>query len=85
MMSREEMITIIRAHDAIQKLDAALSDLFNTEGLKGTQYEDALSLSDVLFCNCSFYKNETESYERFYEIIMDDELSAEEKYEKMQE
>ena len=85
MMNKSEMITLIKAYDAIQKLDNAIAELFNTEGLNNTDFEDALGISDVLFRNCSFYEDETKAFERFYEIVMDDGLTAEEKYEKMRE
>ena len=64
-------------------LDEIILSLTGTKGLEAN-FENLFCTSKLLYHNCSFYdENSEEAFNRFLEIVSDEELSAEEKYDRL--
>ena len=80
-LSKENIITLIQGCVAIDKLDQTLQQLNIT--LAAGKFMDVYKIQDVLQ-NLTVYSDDSdESFARFKEVLDDDSLTAEEKYEKM--
>ena len=80
-LSRENVVTLIRDCAAIDKLDKILQQLNTT--LAAGKFMDIYRIQDVLQ-NLTVYSDDSdESFAKFKEILGDDNLTAEEKFEKL--
>lgn len=84
MMNKEETLLAIRVSDAIQNLDHLIIAMTGGEGLTGSSFDDMFRVMDLLYRNCSFYEPmDDKCFARFMDIICAEDLTAEEKYERM--
>ena len=83
-MNRNEMIMLIRANDAIMELDRLITAIIKKGSLTGSKFDDMLRVAEVIYQNCPFYDpDKDENFARFMEILSEDGLTAEEKYERL--
>ncbi len=85
MLEKDEMIILIEAYEAMDDLDALVVEMTGSRGLSGGKYEPMFKISEILFKHCGFYADDTKAFERFYAIVTNDELTSEQKYQKMME
>ena len=74
------MLIAIKANDAIEKLDGVFSELSGSAGLKASKFKDIFLVADLIYRNCRFYeKDSDEAFQRFMQIMQDEELTVAEK------
>ncbi len=84
-MSKEESIIVIRAYNALIKLNDLMNQITGS-GLYGTKFEDLFRIGDLLYRQCSFFDAESdEAFRRFVKIIESQKLTPEEKYDRLME
>ncbi len=80
-LSKKNIITLIQGCTAIDKLDQILQQLDIT--LASGKFMDIYRIQDVLQDLTVYSDGSDESFAKFKEILDDDSLMAEEKYEKL--
>ncbi len=75
------MILLIKAFEAMEKLDNHVAEMTGGYGLLGSPYDDMFNVSRVISINSAFYdpNDEDGSYDKCMEILRNEEKSAEEK------
>lgn len=81
-MTKDEMIRLIKALDAINLLDELLGVICGTDGMYRSRFNDMCGVAVVIHMNCPFYiPDNDESIKKFFDIILNYALTAEEKYD----
>ena len=80
-MSRESMILLIGAFEAVDKLDNYIMGLTGSIGLRESPFDKIFDVSRVIIFNSTFYdpNDEDGSFNKCMQILQNEELSVEEK------
>lgn len=84
MMTKEELILAIRACEAIARLDRMITGITGDRGISGSSFDDIFCVTDLIYRQYDFYDPDSdEAYDDFAKILYAEDLSAEEKYDKL--
>ncbi|MBQ9488931.1 MAG: hypothetical protein IKO03_06305 [Lachnospiraceae bacterium] len=80
-MNKESMILLIRAFEAIERLEKHIEGLTGSVGLLGSPFDNMFNVARVIVINSVLYHPDDEdgSFDKCMEILRNDEMSAEEK------
>ena len=80
-MSKKDMTELIMAYEAFDRLNQLVMELTDGNPIENSKFNDMLYVSDVIRRNSRYSADDEESFENYWDIIHDREITADEKYE----
>ena len=80
-MRKKDLTELIMAYEAFDRLNQLVMGLTDGYPIENRKFNDMLYVSDVIRRNSRYSGDDDESFENYWDIIHDREITADEKYE----
>ena len=80
-MRKKDLTELIMAYEAFDRLNQLVMELTDGYPIENRKFNDMLYVSDVIRRNSRYSGDDDESFENYWDIIHDREITADEKYE----
>ena len=80
-MRKKDLTELIMAYEAFDRLNRLVLELTDGYPIENSKFNEMLYVSDVIRRNSRYNADDDESYNKYWEIIHDKDITAEEKCE----